>query len=190
MRIARLNPSECDRKYCFVRGSFPCDTRLQRGGEVLAEMKEDGLSLLEYQLDEDEGGLEAGDYFTTTDNHLPVSRKFTDAIAGKFDLGRHELIPARVKNQKGRIHVRDMVVVNPLDPVDCLDWEHSELNRNKEYPMVRIFGKWSLLQARIPAGRDLFRVKGLIGYLFSERLVDFIPKNGFKNFVFEDAPLS
>lgn len=190
MRLSRLNPSECDRKFCFVRGAFPYDTNLQRGGEVLEEMKDDGVQVLEYQLDEDEGGLEQGDYFTTNDNHLPVSRRFADAIAGQFELGRYELIPARATNQKGRVHIPDLVIINPVEPVDCLDWEHSDLNQNKKYPMVRIFGKWRLRQDRVPIERDLFRVKGLIGYLFSERLVDFIRKEQFKNFVFEDAPLS
>src|SRR5262249_4830232 len=71
-----------------------------------------------------------------------------------------------------------------------LDWERSDLNTNTENPLVRIFGKWSLKADRVPADRDLFRVKGLIGYLFSERLVDFIRKQKFKNFEFEDAKLS
>lgn len=190
MRIARLNPSKCDRKYCFVRGAFPYDTKLQRGGDVLDEMMEDGVERLEYELDEDEGGLEIPDYFTTTDNHLPVSRHFADAVAERFEFGPYEFVPARVKNQKGRIHVPDLAIVNPTEAIDCLDWDHSDLNQNKTYPMVRVFGKWSLRRERIPEGRDLFRVKGLIGYLFSERLVSFIQEQGFKNFVFEDARLA
>lgn len=204
MRIFRLDLFNCDSRYCFVRGASPYDTNLQRGGPVLDEMKEDGVAALEYEIDEDRG-LDVGDYFRTTSNHLPVSRRFADAIAKQFDLGRYEFVPARVARvtrpnrllralglgkEKRRIVVPDIVIVNPLDAVDCLDWARSEMDGDEDDPLVRIFGKWSLKRERIPRGRDLFRVKGLIGYLFSERLVDFVRREGFANFVFEDAPLS
>lgn len=190
MRIFHLNPIECDPKYCYVSGSFPYDTKLMRGGEVLAEMEADGVSALEYDLDEDEGGLEVGDFFTNVDNHLPVTRKFADSIADRFDLGYCEFIPGLVRNAKGRVHVSDMVILNPVEAVDCLDWEDSDINDDDDYPMVRIFGKWSLKAGQIPDGRDLFRVKGLIGYCFSERLVEFIGQQGMTNFEFEEARLS
>lgn len=190
MPVFRLNPFDCDEKYCFVKGFSIYATRLMRGGEVLPEMLRKGVAKLEYRLDEDEGGLEIGDYFTTTSNQLLVSSRFADAIAGKFDLGRYEFVPARVKNEKGRIHVPDMVVINPIEAVDCLDWEASDVDADADNPMVGAFGAWRLKESRIPPGRDLFRVKGLIGYLFSERLVEFIRQEGFKNFAFEPAVLS
>ena len=190
MRIFRLNADGADEKFCFVEGAFAYDSGLQGGGAVLAEMKADGVDVLEYQLDETQGGLEIGDYFSTTTNHLPLSRRFADALATKFTLGPHELVPARIKNEKGRIHVKDAVIVNPLEGIDCLDWDQSELDGDAEDLMVRIFGKWSLKASRVPHDRDVFRVKGLIGYLFSERVVDFVHKQNFKNLEFEDAPLT
>ena len=107
MRIFRLDPFECDSKYCFVKGASAYDDALQDGDPVLEQMKQDGLDVFEYRLDEDEGGLEVGDYFTTTTNHLPVSRRFADALTAKFDVGRCEFVPARIKNEKKRIHVAD-----------------------------------------------------------------------------------
>lgn len=189
--LFRLSPFECNRKFCFVRGSFPYDTRLMKGGgEVLPEMKTDGVALLEYHLDEDQGGLEIGDYFTTTENHLPVSRRFADAVQGGFNLGPCEVIPARIINAKGRVHVPDIAVLSPIDTFDCLDQEHSDMDGDPDDPMVQVFGRWSLLGDRVPADRDLFRVTGLIGYVFSQRLVNLIRDQGFKNFHFEDAPVN
>ncbi len=215
MKIYRLNPFKCDKKYAYVEaGNGPnrYDTGLQEGEAVLPEMKKDGAEVLDYHLDEDAGGLEVGDYFASTTNHLPVSRQFADSLK-QFNLGKHELVPGRIVRMDKKlarkirethdysrftlrdeaekaVFVPEMVVINPLNRLDCLDWEHSQLDNDKDDPMVGIFGKWSLKKDRIPKDRDLFRVKGLIGYLFSERLVEFIKKEGFKNFVFEEAILS
>jgi hypothetical protein len=186
----RLNPFACDARYCFVEGNFRYDAELQRGGEALPRMSADGVDVLEYNLDESQGGLEVGDYFTTTTNHLPLSRKCAEVIIAEFDIGPHECVPVRIKNAKGRIHVPDAVILSPLGRIDCLDWENSQLNKSKENPMVRILGKWRLRADRVPEDRDLFRVKGLIGYVFSDRLVDFIRRKKFKNFEFEPAELS
>jgi hypothetical protein len=190
MSFFRLNPAACDRRFCFVRGAFRYDTELQEGGKVLQQMQADGVSFLEYRLDESRGGLEIGDYFTTTTNHLPITRRSADAITTAFDMGRYECVPARVRNEKKRIHVADAIILNPLGRVDCLDWERSELDDDPEDLMVRIFGTWSLRRDRVPRTRDLFRVKGLIGYVFSERLVSFIRSEKFKNFEFETVTLS
>lgn len=95
-----------------------------------------------------------------------------------------------MRNEKKRIHTNDVLVVNPLNAVDCLDWDRSQLDGDVENPMVRIFGKWSIKAERIPPDLDLFRVKGLIGYLFSERLVEFIRNQKFEGFAFDEAPQS
>ena len=190
MEIFRLNPPECEYKYCFVSGNFPYGNGFREGTAVLPLMKEHGVDLLDYSLDEDEGGLEIGDYFTNTTGILPVSRKFADALKDEFDLGSCELIPSRVRNAKKRVHVQEMTTVNPLGRIDCLDWEQSQLDGDVENPLVAIFGAWSLKQSRVPAGLDVFRVKALTGYLFSERLVNFIREKKLKNFVFEEARLT
>src|SRR5688572_20748484 len=119
MQIFRLNPFECDPKYCFVKGTSAYDDALQDGEPVLDEMKKRGVNALEYTLDEDEGGLEIGDYFTTTTNQLPVSRRFADALKERFVLGKYEFVPALIRNEKKRIHVADLAIVNPLGTVDC-----------------------------------------------------------------------
>jgi hypothetical protein len=190
MQLFRLNPAKCDERFCFVRGVFRYDTELQEGEEVLAQMLDRGVDALEYRLDEVRGGLEIGDYFTTRTNHLPVTRRCADAMSAEFKLQPLEAVPARIKNEKGRVHVPDVVILNPLGKIDCLDWEKSELDDDPDDLMVDMFGKWSLKKKRVPTDRDIFRVKGLIGYVFSEPLVDFIRKKKFKNFEFENVALS
>jgi hypothetical protein len=189
MRFYRLNIIKLDSRYCSARGRHPYDTQSQFGGPILSEMANRNRARLRYDLDEEAGALEPGDFLTGSCNDLGVSRRFADALSA-FHVGPHELVPIEVYNAKGRVHIADAVLINPLEPVVCLDPDRSQMNGDQERPLVRIFGTWCLQERLIPPGRDLFRVKGLIGYVFSERLVDFIKKEGFTNFVFEPAPLS
>jgi hypothetical protein len=190
MPYVRMNPIECDAKFCHVTGAFFCGTQLLNGGPILQPMKEWGLDRLTYTLDEEEGGLRVGDYLTNTQSELVLKRACAEAIVTDFAVGPYELIPAEVKNEKGRIHAADVVVLHPVLTNDCLDWEKSQLGRDKEYPLVRLFGAWSLKGEKIPPDLDLFRVKGLLGFIFSERLVEFIRQKGFENFVFENAKVT
>jgi hypothetical protein len=190
MGLSFLNPLNCDAKYAFARGASIYDTRLMRGGAVLADMAAASVPFLKYEMDEEYGGLLVGDFITNSDSHLLVTRKLADAIVRKFNLGPVELIPAKLLNEKKRVHFHDAVVIHPVEPIDCLDWERSDIGGDDTYRLVRIFGRWMLRGAAVPPDRDLLRVKGLLYYVFSERLVDFVQKSGFANFVFEDVRLS
>jgi hypothetical protein len=190
MAYFRMNPVECDSKFCNVTGAFFCGTQLLRGGPILEPMKKRGIERLTYTLDEEAGGLRVGDYLTNTQSELVLKRACAEAIVTEFDVGPHELISAEVKNEKGRVHAADITVLHPVLTNDCLDWEKSRLDRDEDYPMVRLFGAWSLNGKKVPPKLDLFRVKGLFGFIFSERLVEFINKKGFENFVFENAKVT
>jgi hypothetical protein len=187
--LFRLNPAGEDRSYCFIKGGHGYAI-MQRGGPVLERMKEDGINALEYEIDESKGGLTVGDYFRTATNHLTVSCRFAEALSAQFNLGTFELLPAVIRDKKKKVFVPEIIVVNPVEAVDCLDWEKSQLDGDIEYPLVRIFGSWSLKAERIPDALDLYRVRGLIGYIFSEQLVNFIREAGYKGFAFESVNLS
>lgn len=190
MTYFRLNPIDCDSKFCAVTGAFFCGTQLIRGGPILEPMKKRRLDRLTYTLDEEEGGLKVGDYLTNTQSELVLKRACAEAIVAKFDVGPHELIPAEVKNEKGRVHAADISVLHPVLTIDCLDWERSQLDGDKDYPKVRLFGAWSLKGQKVPPELDLFRVKGLLSFIFSDRLVEFIKQKRFENFVFEDVKVT
>ena len=87
------------------------------------------------------------------------------------------------------MHSDDHVLLNPFGRVDCLNTELSDMNGDPDYPLVRVMGKWCLRAKDVPADRDLFRVVGVIGYIFSERLVEFVQAQGFTNFVFTPVTL-
>jgi len=161
-----------------------------RGGAVLADMKEYNDEFVEYKLDEEKGGLLVGDFITNYNSHLLLTKACAEAIVGGFKTGPIELVPARVKNEKGRVHVKDVIVLHPIEALDCLDWEHSDIGGDDSYRLVRIFGKWKLKASSISIELDLMRVKGVPYYIFSERLVDFIKQRGFTNFPFDDVQLS
>ncbi len=190
MKYYLLDFSMCEAKYCFVRGNFSFDTTLMRGGkEILPEMKADGIEVLDYHIDEAEGGLVSGDYFTTTENHLTVSSRFADMVRTQYNTGRCEYLPAQVLDSKGNVIVPDMVVINPIDPIECLDRQNSEMDNDSDDPMVQVFGKFFLLKNHIPEDLDVFRVPGLLYYIFSERLVRSINERGYTNFHFKEVLL-
>lgn len=188
-RYYRLNPVKCDRTYCFISGAFFCSTPLLRGGPVLEPMRQRGMAHLTYELDEERGGLKVGDYLKNLKSELTLRRSCAEAIVAGFEVGPHELIPAQVVNEKGRVHA-EIVVLHPLLAIDCLDWERSVTDGDAKNPTVQVFGAWSLKGERVPPELDLFRVKGLLGHVFSEGLVDFIQQQRFENFAFEAAKVT
>jgi hypothetical protein len=190
MKVFYFNDEDADRKWARVTGASRFHADLVLGDPILPNLSPGESALNVYKLDEDAGGLKVGDYFPNTDTHLPLRRSCADAILADFKVGPYELIPAQIINSKGRIHADDIVILNPLGRINCLDWDNSELDDDQDDPTVRIFGRWSLKAKLVPSDRDIFRVKGLIGYLFSERLVNFIAKRGFEPFGFEPAALT
>jgi hypothetical protein len=149
-----------------------------------------GASRVDLDLDEDRGGLDLPDLVGGRLNYLVMRNAVVEAIAAKFTLDPHDRAAVALINSKKRVHSGDYTVVNPHGQVDCIDPAHSELDDGDE-TFVRIFGKWALKATAIPKDRDIFRVKGLAsGYIFSERLVDFIRDKQYTNFQFTDVTVS
>lgn len=188
--MCKTKPSE--KHYCFVRrhGS-PFSLPLSHGEPCRPVLEEYSADFVEMDLDENKGGLELPDVVGCGPNYLMMRKAVAEQLAAEFALGEHELIPIHLVNSKKRVHSDDYVAVNPLGKVDCLDTARSEMDDDDDDPAVQIFGKFWLKRTALPTDRDLFRVNGvLIGYMFSERLVQFIGQQGYTNFVFEDVQLS
>ncbi len=183
MKLFHLEYIDVDRRYCRVDVFLSCGARLMEGTRAAPVMEQDGDDVLDLAMDEDGGGLELGDLVSNVDGILPVRKGPAAAMADKFDLGEHEQLPARLINEKGRVHSDDYVVLNPLGEHDCLNRDLSEMDGSDFDPTVEIMGKWCLRAGDIPA-LDLFRVEGVEGYIFSERLVEFIQSKGWSNFRF------
>lgn len=190
MKLFLLEDVQTDPRYCFVASELPCGAELSDGEPAAPDIERLELDVLELQMDEDQGGLERPDYVSNTDNMLLLRSSFADAIVDGFEVGPHELWPARLINEKQRIHAEDYTVLNPLGRFDCLDRALSEIDESTEEPMVNPWGKWLLRGSLVPADRDLFRVAGVLGYVFSERLVSFIRAGGMTNLAFVPIPIT
>lgn len=186
MKLFQLENLELDPRYCRVDVLLSCLGKLMEGQPAKPVMEQNGEEVLDLALNEDEGGLELPDHVGNTDNILPLRRGCAEAIVDKFDLGEHELLPARLINDKERVHSDDYVVLNPLGEHECLDPDRSELDPDGD---VEIMGRWCLSAAKVPK-LDIFRAKGVESYIFSERLVEFIESEGFSNFRFNPVTVS
>jgi hypothetical protein len=185
MQLYRLEDIENDPSYCYVDSALPCNAELAEGLPAKPSLERLGIDTLALTMDEDEGGLKLADYISNTDLQLPLREACARAIIAEFNVGEHELLAAKLVNEKGRVHAEDYVVLNPLGQIDCLDQAASDMDEDEDDPSVQVMGRFTLSRDKVPAGRDLFRVKGLDAYIFSERLVKFIQLEGFSNFVFE-----
>lgn len=188
MRLFHLDPVAVDSRYYAVDVAVACGSELMFGEPAKPIMAEDDEEFLELEMDEDTGGLEPSDYVTNPDGILPLSKAFVDAIVESFELGEYEVLPARLINEKGRVHSEEYVVLNPLGLHDCLNVAASDMDGSQNDPSVEIMGKWCLHHDKIPA-LDLFRVRCVDGYVFSERLVKFIESGGYKNFTFNPVTI-
>lgn len=191
MKIYQCDLDPDDDRYCIADD---CGTvysyELSIGEPAAALMKGKGDAAMKLYLDEAEGGLELGDLVPNVDNLLVLRKRCATQILARFLLGDHEVLPVVLINGKDRVHAKDYVVVNPFGMVDCLDMERSEMYDDDEDPSVRIFGQFWLDVSRVPSDRDVFRVRGVGGYMLSERLVAFIREEGFTNFALREVQLS
>ena len=189
MKLYKCTAKAEDRRYCFVsRHVTPWCNELDSGDPVEPVLKDEGVDTIDFDLDESRGGVELPDLVGTNKGILVVSNRVVEALREEFALDPCEVLAARLVNKKKRVHAEDYFALNPLGEVDCLDRSRSEMD--DAGVLVRIFGKAVLSAASIPADRDIFRVQGVIGYIFSQRLVDYIRQQGFSNFVFDDIAVA
>lgn len=189
MKLYNCTTKAAHGRYCFVsRHSESYSVDLQFGDPAQAEMDDEGVDLVELELDELKGGLELPDLVGTDCQMVIISKRFADATQEQFSLGPCEVFPARLLNKKNRVHADDYVVLNPLGTVDCLNRTASEMDESGDH--IKIFGKAVIAASAVPTDRDIFRIEGMIGYVFSERLVDYIRQQGLTNFVFTDMLVS
>jgi hypothetical protein len=190
MKVYHCTSAPSDGRFCYVnRHISPVGTRIVRGKEARPVLDRLGEDHIELSLNEGMGGLERPDLVGNNQNYLVLRRPCAEAILGGFVVGPHELFPTLLINRKKRVHADDYVLLNPLGQSDCLDRARSDMEESGVY--VRMFGSFTLRAAAILADRDIFRVLGVPGgYMFSERLVEFIRARAFTNFVFEPVNLS
>ena len=184
MNLFLLDSIDTDPRFCFTNTNFPFSVALSSGAPAAPMIARLKLDLIDFQLDEDRGGLELPDYVSNTKNMLFLRRAYAEAITAGFVIGEHEIWPVRLINSKSRLHSDDYVILNPLGRLDCLDRANSDMTPGVTLPMVNPWGKWCLSSKLVPLDRDLFRVLGVVGYFFSERLMSFSMTQRFTNLRF------
>lgn len=188
MKLFMLDCINVDRRYCRIDAYVSCIVHLLQGTPAKPEMERVEEDFLELEMNEVRGGLELPDYVSNTNTVLPLRKACAEAIVTNFEVGEHELLPAKLINSKERVHSDDYVVLNPLGRVDALNTELSDMDGDEDDPTVQVMGKWCAYAEKIPE-RDLFRIRGVTGYIFSERLVEFIKTQGYTNFAFKPVTL-
>ncbi len=178
-----------NRVFCFVSPRLSCGGKLLVGEPARPVMEHDDVAVLDLDMVEDRGGLKLPDFVGNTALLLALSKACADALA-QLDLGTHELLPARLINEKKRVHSDGYVVLNPLGHIDCLDLKRSDLAKDTKQPRVRALGKYFLEKSSIPETLDLFRARGVGGFICSQRLVQSVEKHKFTNFAFTPVQLS
>jgi hypothetical protein len=192
MKIYLCKATPTDKQYCVVsRHLSPLSAPLLSGAPVAPVMERIGATRVEFEIDEDRGGLVLPDLVGARLNYLIISATAIKELSN-LELGPHELVPAALFNKKKRLHAEGYGVLNPLGQVDCLDPSRSDLDDDGDGRIfVKLFGKYALKANAIPADRHVFRVKGLaVGYMFSERAVEVIRNRNLTNFEFTDVPVS
>lgn len=189
MKIFMCSSKAADRKFCYVsRHISPYDAPMSQGKPLLPLLQEFGAERVDFEIDEDRGGLELPDLVGNRLNYLVMRNPVVEAIDAKFEFGPHEKAAVALLKKRKKVHSADYTVINPHGQVDVLDESQSEFDAGG---FVQIFGKYALSAAKIPKDRDVYRAKGLVsGYLFSERLVDFIRAQHYTNFEFTEVRVS
>lgn len=158
-------------------------------GTRVADEYPGGIGEVTLQLGEDYPGVQPTSFLGNTDSLLIVDRKAA-AIIQAHEVGEVEVIPFKLLNHKGRVHSQDYVFLNLVGSVDCLDANRTQRVLHKDGSLMKIT-RFVLASAKLRGAPDLFRVKeDLVRYVFSEKLVNDLRKQGCTNFVFEELEVS
>jgi hypothetical protein len=187
LRLHYLEEYEVDPRYCYVEAYTPCE--FQTGHSVQPILARLGLRGLDLPIDEDGGGLELGDYVGNSSGMLVLRRRLADPILAGFAIDPCERLPARLIHDE-QVLAEDYAILNPLGELDLIDRERSTVAIYDGVFEVETLDPWFISAARVPAGRDLFRVYGLPGYVFSDRLARFILDSGFSNLRFSPVEVA
>jgi hypothetical protein len=103
------------------------------------------------------------------------------------EVGRTERLPFLLLDHKGRVYSRDYVFLNPLQRIECLNLDHSEVRRSKKGE-IKDVNKPVLDAARIEGAPDVFRLAEEPNLcFFSAVVVAKLNLAGCTNFVFTEV---
>jgi len=98
------------------------------------------------------------DSINNPDRLLACSRRLVEFLQAR-SVPKVEYLPVAIRNQKGRIISKNVFIVHPLEPVDCLDVDKSaaEWSPIAETDIDRV-GRLVLVESKLDPTRQLFRL--------------------------------
>jgi hypothetical protein len=100
------------------------------------------------------------DNMLNLDKILVTSTRLKQAIESR-GAPNIEYLPLAITDHKGRQASKDYFVLHPVDPVDCIDREHSVFEEDMILPGdIESFKRLVIDETRVPADRQLFRLRG------------------------------
>jgi hypothetical protein len=105
-----------------------------------------------------------------SENFLIVaSLRLSDFVQGIVP-GRVEYLPVTILNHKGKVASRDYRLINPIEPIDCLDMELCKAEPDIIDPdSIRSVERLVIKEDKIPEARWMFRPKGLYRVILVRR---------------------
>jgi hypothetical protein len=176
-------------EYCFTdRTPVGIATRWYRlatGVEFGKDYPED-TDEVKLQLGDDYRGLKLPSFLGNTSNMLPVMGSAADIVLA-HKVGRTERLPFLLLDHKGRIYSRDYVFLNPLERIECLNLERSEVRRSKKGE-IKDVNRPVLDAARLERAPDVFRLGEEPNLcFFSSVVVAKLKQAACTNFVFTEV---
>jgi len=183
------NPTE--KRFAYVSDFMsPVGAAIVRGVQGQPIMLERNEPALTMHIDESKGGLELPDLVCGLANTFIVRRSVAETMAAELTLPDHEVLPVILMNSKDRVHSDDYVVLNLIGSQPGMDPEQSDMNPKEDF-VLRFMGKFTIKGADWPGELDLFRLHGQpVGFIFSERLVQLITREGWTNFKYKEVPVT
>jgi hypothetical protein len=172
-------------KYCFTDQTPDGITGWYRftKGEPFGDAYPDNAGDVGLRLAADARGLQLPSLIGNTIGMLPVDAKTAATIAA-HNVGRMEQLPFMLIDHKGRVYSRDYVILNPLERIDCLNLEASQVRRSYKGE-IREVTRIVLDKTKEGELIDLFRMgEEPSVYLFSEVLTSALEKAGSTNLRF------
>jgi hypothetical protein len=100
------------------------------------------------------------DNMLNLDKVIVASPRLAKAIKGRKP-SHVEYLPLAIIDHKGRAASKDYFIIHPVDLVDCIDRERSVFKEGVILPgSIESFERLVLDESRIPADRQLFKLRG------------------------------
>lgn len=151
-------PPLTQRQYCVLQ-DVPKDVRNMdlpaRGDSIKGKLTE----VRDYKMSAAAKGIQVADIIANAYTLLMVTEKLKDLLEAHAQGAQIEYLAFRLLNHKMRVAADPCYIVNVLGRIDCADPAKSEGVEDPEYGEYFIARKLTLIDAKVPKDRNIFRTK-------------------------------